>query len=179
MQLQYIYKYNIPFRREYERLNLLHRQARNPSLLINSVLSCSKHLFGRFNQWDCYTPAQKTYIFSYDLSKKVIAAGWRNIITNTTMIVRTILRFIIDGLKIATEKFIAPFPDAIVKKRIFFSSSWFSKNDKNVCILPFVQLHLSIANELEVVRFIARWAVVLCVQSDDELNFRPCGVINW
>ena len=62
-------------------------------------------------------------------------------------------------VKIAALKFITSFSDETVNKRIYFSSLWFNKNDKNARILPFIQLHLFIENEPKVVKFIARWAV--------------------
>ena len=70
----------------------------------------------------------------------------------------TIHKLIIEGLKTATRKFMTVFYDATINKKCFLIF-WFNKNDKNIHILFFVQLHVFIENEPKVVTFIARKVV--------------------
>ena len=55
---------------------------------------------------------------------------WGNVTVNRAMVVYIILKFTIEGLKIAARKFTKPFPDATANKRICFLNPWFNENDK-------------------------------------------------
>ena len=117
------------------------------------MLLCSKHPFQILPSTSfkpkrlLYVLKKKMYIFSSDLSRKVRTSIWHNDTTNRTMIAYTIFN---RTVKISARKFITPYPDATTNKRICFLSSWFNKNNKNVSILPFVQLYVSIENEPKV-----------------------------
>ena len=157
---QYIYKYNIPLRRGFGRLNLLRRQARNRFLPTNSVVLCSKHPFkdqnfGRFQERDCYTSSLRTtYIFSYDLSKKVKTFVWRN----RTIIVYTILKFTMERVKLPHGNLLR---HSLVRLSTKEFASWPSGSIKTTerPYTAFRQLPVYVDNEPNVVILIARWTV--------------------